>query len=94
MIRCINKNLNLIILYDYKNFRDANITIYSLETKIHISLINSYAPQYIAFFCATHVDLPPIITTNTNLSAPQGATHVDSRTANFGKKYVYNIITL
>ena len=28
----------------------ANIKPYSLETKIHISLINSYAPQYIAFF--------------------------------------------
>ena len=45
------KILNLIILYDFKIFRGANIKIYSLETKIHISLINSYAPQYIAFFC-------------------------------------------
>ncbi len=44
------KILNLIILYDFKIFRGANIKIYSLETKIHISLINSYAPQYIAFF--------------------------------------------
>ena len=33
-----------------KKNRSANLTIYSLETKIHISLINSYAPQVHSFF--------------------------------------------
>ena len=39
-----------MLLYDYNKILSGNITIYSLETKIHISLINSYAPHVHSFF--------------------------------------------